>query len=135
MSNYKSAYLAHMDSEGIKYTERDENSVVVSYGGDNMQSIRITVIFDKDGGNQVHFVNWDIGNYKDKVAKALVICNAMNKRWKWAKFYIDDDYDVTVDSDALVSADSVGPECMEMVVRLVDIIDKSYPEFMKAKWA
>ena len=134
---YKNAFLRHMDREGIKYEDRDERTVWVRFSGDNLRTIRITVIFSEDGDPYVVFKNWDIGSFKDdsKYAKGLVACNEMNKKWRWAKFYLDEDRDVTVGCDAIVDEETVGPECEELVRRLVHIIDEVYPEFMRAMYA
>lgn len=130
------AFCRHLDKEGVKYTVARENAVRIGYNCDNIPSCSITVVFDKDGGHTVAFKSWDIGSFKDesKYAKGLITCNAMNARFRWAKFYLDDDSDIAVESDAIVNEATVGPVCREMVLRLIGIIDDAYPEFMKARW-
>ena len=59
----------------------------------------------------------------------------MNAQYRWVKFYIDGDQDIACQSDALVDIESVGSECLQMVERMVGIMDEAYPEFMKAFWA
>lgn len=132
MASYIDLTTSYLDAKGIKYTRRDERSLRIAYTGDNMKSIPIIVFFDKDGGNTVQFVCWEVGNFKDKEARAYIVNNAMNAKWRWVKFYIDNDADIAVEADALVDADTCGDEIHEMVVRMVDIIDKSYPEYMRA---
>ena len=135
MANYKETYLRYMDSKGIKYTDLGENLVRVSYSCSNIKSVPVIVVFDKDGENLVQFVCTEVAAFKDdKLAPGLVVCNAMNAKYRWVKFYLDSDQDVRVEADALVSMDSVGEECAQMVSRMVNIIDAAYPEFMRALW-
>ena len=133
---YKEAYLRYMDANGIKYTDRGENMVRVAYSCSNIKSVPVIVIFDKEGKNLVQFVCCEVASFKDdKMAPGLVACNAMNAKYRWVKFYLDSDQDVRVEADALVSMDTVGEECAQMVSRMVNIIDDAYPEFMRALWS
>lgn len=129
-------FCKHMDDKGIKYRTVDERCVRISYNGDNISSVVVHVIFDKDGGHTVTFRDWEICSFKDdsKYAKGLIVCNAMNAQYRWVKFYLDDDRDVVAQCDAVVDEDTVGKECMELVLRLVNIVDEAYPNFMKALW-
>ncbi|MBE6680289.1 MAG: hypothetical protein E7598_07205 [Ruminococcaceae bacterium] len=134
MANYKNLFMSHMDSEGVKYTDRDTYVVQVTYNGDNLKSIPINVFFDKDGDPIVQFKCWDIGNFKGKEEKGIVACNEINKKYRWVKFYLDDDSDVVASIDAYISDDSCGRECLSLVRRSVSIIDDAYPTFARAMW-
>lgn len=131
---YKAAYLRYMDEKGLKYRDVGERTVDVSYNANNADTILIRVIFDADDSGHVHFICGDVGSFKDKVPEGVLICNAMNMNYRWAKFYLNQQNSVVVDSDAIIDGNIVGPACVEIVERLVDIIDKAYPEFMKVKW-
>lgn len=136
MANYKAEYLSYMDDKGIKYKEMDERRVRVSYSGDNLTTIPIHVIFDKDGDNLVAFDCWEIAKFKeDKLAAGMVLCNSLNEKFRWVKFYIDSDRDLRCQADAIVDHETVGSECSELVRRMVGIIDQAYPEVMKALWS
>ncbi len=136
MANYKKLFLNHLDAKGIKYDDRDEFHVVISYSGDNIRSIRIHVSFDKDGEGMVQLYAWDIGNFSgDKLAKGLITCNELNAKYRWVKFYLDKDKDVCVSLDAYIDEHTVGEECLNLVRRMVNISDEAYPLFMKALWA
>lgn len=135
MANYKQLFMNYMDREGIKYTDNGEFSVRIVYNGDNMQSIPVVVHFDKDGDNMVQFHCWEIGNFKDKFAAGVLAANEMNAKYRWVKFYIDDDKDMVCSTDAYIDYDSCGEECMSLVRRVVNITDEAYPTFMKALWS
>ncbi len=132
---YKDEFLRYMDEHGIKYTNRSEFVVRVVYSGENLNTIPVLVIFDEDGENMVQFVCFEVASYKqDKLAAGLITCNALNQKYRWVKFYLDDDNDVRVESDAYVSPGTTGEECMNMVRRVVSITDKAYPVIMKSIW-
>ena len=62
-------------------------------------------------------------------------CYTCNAKYRWVKFYIDDDNDICVRSDAILDEGTCGEECREIILRMIGIIDESYPVFMKARWA
>ena len=135
MANYKAQYLRYMDAHNIIYTTSN-NIVSITYSGKNSQSITILVSFDPDGNNLVEFGCYSIGscNSDEKYANAIVLCNEMNKKYRWVKFFVDDDRAVVGKADAIVESSSVGSECSEIVNRMVGIVDDVYPEFMRLMW-
>jgi hypothetical protein len=135
MANYKELFKRYMDIEGIKYEDRDEFLVKVTYSGDNLKSIPVYVFFDKDGDPLVQFKCWDIANFKEKEAKGILACNEINKQYRWVKFYLDDDADIVASIDAYIDASTCGEECLSLVRRVVNITDAAYPTFAKAVWA
>ena len=135
MANYKQLFMRYMDAEGIKYVDRDEFVVKVTYTGDNMKSIPVFVFFDEDGDPIVQMKCWDIANFKGKEAKAVLACNEMNKNWRWIKFHLDDDADIVASIDAYIEPTTCGEECMRLVRRVVNITDEAYPTFARALWA
>ena len=134
MANYKQRFMDHMDREGVKYTDEKENVVCVSFSGKKLNTIPIYVFFDKDGEGLVQLACWNIANFKDKFAAGILACNQLNAEYRWVKYYLDDDTDVRCTLDARIDEMTCGEECLEMVLRMVNIIDESYPTFMKALW-
>lgn len=131
MANYKQAFMNYMDSQGIRYTDSGEHRVRVTYNGDNLKSIPVSVSFDSDGDNMVTFHCWEIANFKSKLSDGIIACNFLNNKYRWVKFYIDDDGDAVCSTDAYLGEDC-GKECMQLVLRIVNITDEAYPVFMKA---
>ena len=69
----------------------------------------------------------------DVLLKAI---NAVNRRFRFAKFVLDtDDNSVQAELDAVFRSHDVGEICLELMARCVDICDKAYPDLMKALWA
>ena len=135
MQKYAREFTMYMDSEGIKYTEQNENVIKVVYSGDNLDTISIYAIFDEDGDHLVQMRCWEIVNFKNNEAAAFAVCNELNKQFRWAKFYLDNDNDIVAMVDAILDLDTCGEECMELVRRMVSIIDDAYPQLAKARWA
>lgn len=134
MANFKQLFMRYMDAEGIKYVDRDEFVVKVTYTGDNMKSIPVFIFFDEDGDPIVQMKCWDIANFKGKEAKGVLACNEMNKSWRWIKFHLDDDSDIVASIDAYIEPNTCGEECMRLVRRVVNITDEAYPTFARALW-
>ena len=132
MSKFKSAFMAYMDQNGIKYTDVNERRVDVKYSGDNLNTINVVVVFDEKDADAARFVCWGIGTFKDdKYPNAILVCNEMNAKYRWVKFYVDKDKDVAAELDAHFTEQSVGSVCMEIVRRVVNITDEVYPSFAK----
>ena len=134
MANFKQDFMRYMDAQGVKYTDTAEFRVRVAYTGENLKSIPVYVTFDSDGDNLVQFHCWEIANFKDKLSDGIFACNFLNAKYRWGKFYIDDDGDVVCSTDAYLGADC-GSECLSLVHRVVNITDQAYPVFMKALYS
>lgn len=135
MATYKELFMRYMDREGVKYQDRNEFCVKVTYTGDNLKSIPVLVFFDEDGDPIVQFKCWDIANFKNKEDAGIRACNEANTKYRWVKFNIDSDFDVVASIDAYIDAGTCGQECLSLVKRVVNITDGAYPIFAKALWA
>lgn len=135
MQSYAKVFCEYMDNNGIRYTVQKENVIKVVYNGDNLETIPVYVIFDEDNDPLVSFKCWDIANFKNKEAEALVVCNSLNCEWRWVKFRLDSDKDIVASIDAIIDLNTCGKECLSLVKRVVNIVDDAYPEIAKAKWA
>ncbi len=132
MANYKQLFTDYMDSQGVRYDIKDDYLVKVVYGGDNLNTIPIYVVFDKDDDPIISVKCWDIAKFKNKEATALVVCNKLNSEYRWIKFYLDKDGDIVADCDAYIDHLTCGEECLNLVRRAVSIIDSAYPVIAKA---
>ena len=134
--SFKSEFMRAMDRKGIKYTDEDVFRVRVSYSGDNVDTIAVKVIFDEDGDGLVALRCWSLGKVPDNKRSAMVVvCNNLNKEYRWVKFYIDDDNDITAALDAVIDISTVGEVCIHLVNRMVGICDEAYPKLMKGLWS
>lgn len=135
MAYYKNIFMRYMDSKGIKYVDKDEFILKITYTGDNLKSIPVFVFFDKDGDPMVEFKCWEIANFKGKEAQGILACNEINDKYRWVKYCVDKDGDIVASVDAYIDDNTCGDECMRLVKRVVNITDEAYPTFAKALWA
>ena len=65
------------------------------------------------------------------------LINALNKKYKYVKFVMDDSGEVCAQWDVLdtIPAETLGMVVVEVVVRMSRIIDDAYPEIMKMIWS
>ena len=128
MLRYKQLFMDYMDANGVKYSDVREDVVKVVYIGDNLKTIPVYVFFDKDGDPLVCFKCWDIAKIGEHgMAAAIIACNGLNKKYRWVKFYLDDDNDIVAQIDAYVDEATCGSECLNLVKRVVNIVDEGYP--------
>lgn len=126
--------MDHLDDNDITYDDLDDGLVKIGFGGDNLKSIEVIAMFEEDNPD-VTITSWSIGNFKNNYESGLRVCNEMNKEYKWVKFYLDNDCDVVADISTTVDEYDCGPYCVTAIKRLIDIIDMSYPNFMRALWS
>ena len=69
------------------------------------------------------------------MAKGINVCNELNRKFRWVKFYIGSDGDVNAQIDAYIDEESCGFICKSLVSRTVNIVNEGYPTFMKALWS
>ena len=133
MENYKEEFLAFMDQNGIKYTDIDERAVRLAFNADNVpQGIMIVVVFDTENRNKVHLMSGFAKVPEAKFAQVLMAVNEANAKFRWVKFYINDNMTIQAEDDAVLDLNSVGQEAAELAFRMSNIIDEAYPSFMKA---
>ncbi len=134
--NYYSILKNRMDQKNLPYREINNGTLEIIQQGNSIQNIRIVVGFGDGTSNKPWFKNYDLGRFDgDKYAAGLIACNDANKKYRWVRFFIDEDNDVVAEADAIVSDESVFDEVIELIVRMLNIIDDLYPSFMKARWA
>ena len=137
MANYKRLYAQYLDRIGIAYTEVNETVVKVVYGGDNLKTIPIFVLFDfdSDGDPLVTLRCCEIANFKDEKLGYMTCAKVNARRYRWVEFYIDDNSDIIAKTKFYVDEETCGSVVTSMVQRMVNIIDECYPTFAKALWS
>lgn len=137
-----SQFIDYMDQKGLKYDnhgsvgDKGREVVDVSFGGENMNTIKTRFYFEADAESVAIRVFEIVKVPADKVDVMYPAINAVNKRFRFAKFVLDtDDNTIQAEMDAAFRSNDVGEICHELLFRMVDICDKAYPDLMKALWA
>ena len=134
--------LDFFERQGMKYSpdietlKSGKDVVKVTYTGANKEIIRFNIFVDPDEDNVAIRV-WTIAKTldADQAAAVTLLLNTLNNNYRWYRWYLDDDREVTASVDAVITADTIGAVTYELVQRGVDIIDENYPKVMKAMWS
>ena len=133
-------FIDILEAKGTKYTVDEPTSngkdvLTVSYGGENMSTIRCRFFFDTDC-QSVAIRVFDIVKIPESKLEAMYpVVNAVNNKFRFAKFCIDTkDSTIQAEMDASFRANDVGEICRELLSRCVNICDEAYPDLMKALW-
>ncbi len=136
MNDAAKRFVDYLDDKGIKYDtdEIEENTVVkVGYNLENT-TVKATIFFSDDNKHLAMRCFNIVQVPKDKLANILVACNEANREYRWVKFVIDDEMEVSAQIDAIIGENSSG-DVFELMYRILGIVDEVYPSFMKAIWA
>lgn len=133
------AFIQALDQRGTKYTTRTMDNgkdlVKVVYRGENADSITVNLVFNADC-EDVAVRSFSICKIPEtKIPAIMLKLNDLNARFRWLKFYMDSDNEITAEMDAVITPVTAGPVCVELMLRSVNIIDDAYPELMKALWS
>lgn len=132
------AFVKRLDEEGKKYDcdERPGQSDVVTlrFAGANCNSMVVRFFFDNDE-KSVAIRCFSICHFTDEqVTEGIAEANRLNNEYRWARFSVDDNNDVVVAADAVITPETAGSVCYELLARVVNIIDRVYPRLMKIRW-
>lgn len=134
------AFESALDQYEIKYQELDGNGrigVRVTYNLKNVNHLTVSFLFDEDG-EDVHFVAGVITHVPEGDARRGAVLEALNdanRRFRWIKFYLDQDSDIMADGDHILTPDFVGNTCHTLLERILSVCDQAYPDFMRAIWS
>ena len=124
-------FIAKMDAMGVNYNVKEtDDRVIISVP---FSGTITNVILDNDD-NGTHPALRTVFEHcpEDKMADVLFVCNQMNMRFRWVKFYVDNDSDIMIEDDAIVSPENAGDELLELVYRTATIIKEAKPMIMRA---
>lgn len=110
-----SQFIDYMDQKGLKYDnhgsvgDKGREVVDVSFGGENMNTIKTRFYFEDDAESVAIRVFDIVKVPADKVDVMYPAINAVNKRFRFAKFVLDtDDNTIQAEMDAAFRSNDVG---------------------------
>ena len=142
MSKYFEETKMELEKEKIYYTEFENNVLGVGFNREEKPRLVFKFQFDessddedkenKDGEKYMHLgvVLQEI-NVKKVYSQALVLCNTLNSQYRWVKFYIDQDYEINVDVDAILTQGTAGAQSVELMFRMMSIIESAEPRIQQ----
>ena len=104
----------------------------------NGGSIEIFFKFD-DSDSHVHLEGINFIKVPEDKFDSLALyktINECNNEYVHVKFVLNaEEGQIIARDDDVIQLDSCGPECFELMIRMVQIVEDAYPRFMKALWA
>lgn len=135
--SFAESYCSILDELDLNHSEiiAKDDLEMVYFGIDtkNVKSVRTMSIF---GGPSVSVTCTEICKIPDdKFADALLICNELNVKYRFAKFFIDNDNELVIQADGFLDPNSAGEETWALAKATLDKVDEAYGKLMKAIWA
>lgn len=140
MLNTALRFMSECDRVGLRYQDsRDLNDggslVVCGVHGKNNARYDVLFVFAQDQ----HTVSMQILGLlqydEEHNENMLAIANELNGTYRWFKFFTKENKKINVQADAIISEETSGHICVELLVRVMRIIDEVYPKFMHALWS
>lgn len=131
---------AYFDSQDIPYEvleESDETAFLIQSQMNNLDTMIVCAQFFDDDDNSVQIYSCDYCKIpENKVSDMYEICSGLNKKYRWVKFFVNEENGfIIAESDAVVDLETVGERVYELIGLMYGICDEAYPEFMRAIWA
>ncbi|MCR4740752.1 MAG: YbjN domain-containing protein [Lachnospiraceae bacterium] len=123
------------EGQNTKAQELEETLLRIGW---NFEGGSITIFFQFDEEDaHVHLEGLDfIKVPEDKFDAVYKVLNECNDDYNHIKFVLDTEHgELNARDDDVIQLDSCGPECFELMLRMVKVVEDAYPRFMKAIWA
>ncbi len=143
----KDDFCTLLDKGDYKYENIDDSHVVLRFIGPKARDITIHIYFEKDEKLNCELValrcySFSIIPYNKSAtlgrAKVIEKFNELNSRYRWVRFFVDNDDDcvcVAADCVAIGGEESIKLTVFQRVMRLAHIYDEAYPQIMRTIWA
>ena len=131
---------ACLEAAGYNYEFFEEdNTISVNYWGNNSNELKMYIISNENENGEaiVKFLSASLGTFdEDSFLNGIKICNELNQKYNWVKFFIYEDYSLLCSYDEKYSDNSIlnATDCIQMVLNIFAIIDDAYPDVMRGRW-
>ena len=120
----------YFEKQGLHFERvgASKEGIISTFSAQNAGNIKLLMVFDPDAeGVRIRTV----GLFKvpeDGKEKAYRICNEMNCRFRWIKFYLDEsDNTIIAQDDAVIDPETCGSEVLRCCAQLTKIADSAFP--------
>ncbi len=133
-------FVKFLEKKDIRFThyeatEKRREIIKVGFKGENKDGIEVLFFFDPSE-KAVGVKCFSIAKVPEaKLANMYALLNNLNGEYRWVKFYIDDENEVTASSDATITKATADEVCYDRLLRFLDIVDEVYPQIMKTLWS
>ncbi len=122
-------FTQDLQSKGLPFesVEKEDSSVVrIVYDGR-----RTSCIFTGEEGTYLTVYTYFESIPEAKITDFYAICNGLNSKYKWLKFYIDDENDLIIEDDAILTLENAADETFELLMRSISIMQEAKPSIMR----
>lgn len=125
----------YFESRETKASVLEDDLLRIGWGFDG-GSMEIFFKFDDEDAH-VHLEGVNFIKVPDNKYDAMYkVLNECNDAYTHVKFVLDtENGQIMARDDDVIQLDSCGPECFELMIRMVRVVEDAYPKFMKAMWA
>ena len=119
---------AYFESRNLDYMISEDGSVITTqFELENMDGFNVFIRFD-EGDHTVHLRTSSIITFPEtKMTEMYALANALNGRFRWIKFVVDEtNKSIIAEDDAVIQLDSCGEEVFECSVHFAKIVDATF---------
>lgn len=137
MNPSAAAFLRACQERGLKCSAPQvvsSGSTLVSLTFDGSHGNRYTLrfLFSADA-RQVSIRIFGLVTGRREIFSRMVMrCNTMNNRFPWVKFVVDEDLDLNLEADCIITPETAETVCMEMLSRMVLTAREAYPAILNS---
>lgn len=137
MNPSAAGFLLACEQKGLKYQEpkvlsNGKTVVPLPVSGSHGNQYTVRFFFDADG-TQVSIRIFGLVTVQPTIYSRMVMrCNTMNNRFPFVKFVVDQDLDLNLEMDCLVTPETAGTVCVEMFSYFLGIAKEAYPEILNS---
>lgn len=137
MNPSAAAFLQACEQKELKYKEPQvlsNGKTVVSLGVSEPHGNQYTIrfFFDADA-DRVSIRIFSLVTVRPEILSRMAMrCNTMNNRFPFVKFVVDQDLDLNLEADCLITPETAGHICTEMFYRMVFVAREAYPAILSS---
>lgn len=132
MLSTAAAFLRACDEAGLKhrgFRTTDTGKTVVALGVNDSHGNTYTVKYffypdEKDVAIRVYGLATGRPNIYPEMLRR---CALLNNQYRWIKFVVDEEFDVNMEADCIISPETAGDVCLEMFRIFVFTARSAYP--------
>jgi hypothetical protein len=123
-------FIDELTKQSFAYSAHDmEEGAVVSF---SLCGMHTNFIFSGECGRYVSMYTLMAAVPVGKIDDTIRLCNTLNNETKWFKFFVDDENDLMMQDDAILSPESAADECFELLERRIKVLEKVKSTVLRA---
>ena len=127
-------FVEDLKTKGLpcEVKEDSDGDVIVSFNYGGKPTL---FIFTGPDGNFVSMYTLFEKVPDSKLTDMYVLCNSLNARLKWLKFFVDDNNVLVIQDDAILTPDTAAEECFQLFFLRLKILDDVKESIMRTIWS